>query len=93
LRASGFVVGERAGVDLRIIEAEDAAKGALDLVAHHFDKVGIGGAEAVEQDDGVGDGCVGVEIVHPDEDAVVLATGGALAVAPKIASMTEPSES
>ena len=38
--------------------------------------VGVGGAEAVEQDDAVGDGGVGVEVVHPDVDAVVLAGVG-----------------
>ena len=75
-RAVGFAVGERAGVDLRIVKAEDAAEGALQLEAHHFEQIGVGGAEAVEHDDAVGDGRVGVEVVHPDVDAVVLAGVG-----------------
>ena len=41
--------------------------------SHHLEHCGIGGAEAVEDDDGVSDGGVGVEVVHPDVDAVVLA--------------------
>ena len=75
-RAVGFVVGEGAGIDLRVVEAEDAAESALQLEAHHLEQVGVGGAEAVEQDDAVGDGRVGVEVVHPDVDAVVLAGVG-----------------
>ena len=74
--AAGVAALEGAGVDLGVVEAEDAAEGALEFVAHHLDEVGVGGAEAVEQDDGVGDGGVGIEVVDPDEDAVVLATGG-----------------
>ena len=74
--AAGLAVGERAGVDLGVVEAEDAAEGALQLEAHHLEQIGVGGAEAVEQDDGVGDGGVGVEVVHPDVDAVVLASVG-----------------
>ena len=35
LKAVGVAVGERAGVDLGIVEAEDTAEGALELVAHH----------------------------------------------------------
>ncbi len=75
-RAAGLVVGERAGIDLRVVEAEDAAEGALELEAHHLKEIGVGGAEAVEQDDGVGDGGVRVEVVDPDVDAVVLAGVG-----------------
>ncbi len=73
LGASGLAVRESAGVDLRVVEAEDTAEGALELKAHHLDKIGIGGAETVEQDDAVGDCGVGVEVVCPDVDAVVLA--------------------
>ena len=82
-----------AGVHLRVVEAENAAEGALQLVAHHLQQVGVGGAEAVEQDDAVGDGGVGVDVVQPDKDAVVLAAVGWLAPVPKMASMTEPSAS
>ena len=74
--SAGLAVLERAGIDLRVVEAEHAAEGALQLVAHHLHQVGVGGAEAVEQDHGVGDGRVGVDVVQPDADAVVLATGG-----------------
>lgn len=51
---------------------------ALELVAHHLEKVGVGGAETVEDDDAVCNGSVGVQVVHPDVDAVVL-TGVRLA--------------
>ncbi len=37
-RAAGFAVGERAGIDLRVVEAEDAAEGALELEAHHLEQ-------------------------------------------------------
>jgi hypothetical protein len=47
----------------------------LELITHHLKEGGVGGAEAVEEDEGVGDGGVGVEIVCDDEDAVELATG------------------
>ena len=73
LRAAGFAVGERAGIDLGIVEAEDAAEGALDLVAHHLDEIAGRGAAAVEEDDGVGDGGVGFQVVHPHVDSIVLA--------------------
>ena len=74
--AVGLAVGERAGIHLRIVEAEDAAEGALQLIAHHRQLVRGGGAKAVEQNDGVGDGGVGIDVVEPDHDAVVLAAGG-----------------
>ena len=74
--AAGLSVLVGRGVDLGVVETEDAAEGALELEAHHGEQIGVGGAEAVEQDDGVGDGGVGIEVVHPDPDAVVLATGG-----------------
>src|SRR4029078_11655245 len=63
-------------VHLRIVKTEDAAKGARDLVLHHGDETGGGGAEAVEKDDGMRDGGAGAEVVEPRVHAVVLATGG-----------------
>ena len=36
--AAGFAIVECAGVDLGVIEAEDAAEGALELEAHHLDE-------------------------------------------------------
>ena len=74
--AAGELIGKGGGVDLGVVEAEDAAEGALQLVAHHLEQIGGGGAEAVEKDDAVGDGGVGVEVVEPEADAVVLAAGG-----------------
>ncbi len=74
--AAGFAVSGRAGIDLRIIEAENAAEGALQLKAHHLKHRGVGGAEAVENDDSVSDGGVGVEVVDPDVDGIVLAGVG-----------------
>jgi len=64
------------GIDLRVVEAENAAEGALELKAHGGEQAGVEGAEAVEQDDAVGDGGVGVDVVEPEPDAVVLATCG-----------------
>ena len=71
-----LAVVERAGIDLRIIETEDAAEGPFQLIAHHGLLVRGGGAQAVEHNDGVGDGGVGIDVVEPDHDAVVLATCG-----------------
>ena len=62
------------GLTCGVVQAENAAEGPLQLEAHHREQIGIGGAEAVEQDDGVGDGGVGVDVVEPYKNAIVLAT-------------------
>ena len=74
--AVGIAVGECAGVDLGEVEAEDAAEGALELEGHHLQHRSAGGAEAVEKDGAVGEGGVGIEVVEPDIDCVVLAGVG-----------------
>ena len=65
-----------AGVHLRVVEAENPPEGSLQLKAHHLQLRGGGGAEAVEQNNAVGDGGGGVDAVQPEIDAVVLAACG-----------------
>lgn len=57
-------------VDLREVEAEDASKGALELVAHGFEKARRAGAAAVEHDDAMSKRGVGVHVVDPDQRAI-----------------------
>ena len=73
IRLPAIVQGS--GIHLGVVEAENAAEGAFQLVLHHLNEVSVGGAEAVEKDDGMGDGRVGLDVVEPRKDAVVLATG------------------
>jgi hypothetical protein len=55
---------------------ETVAESALYFETHHREQVGVCGAKAVQQNDGVGDGGVGIDVVHPHKDAVVLAVHG-----------------
>ena len=71
-----IVHGKSGRVYLGVVEAQNAAEGAFQLVLHHFDQVGVCGAEAVDENDGVGDGGVGLDVVEPGKDAIVLTAGG-----------------
>ena len=83
-----LVVLLRAGIDLGIIEAEDAAEGALQLKAHHGQQIGVGGAAAIEQNESVGGGSVGVDVVEPTSTPLFWQVSGWLVSWPKMASMT-----
>ena len=74
--AVDLAVVQRAGIHLGIVQTENAAEGPLQFVAHHRQLVGSGGAQPVEQNDGVGDGRIGLNVVQPHHDAVVLAACG-----------------
>ena len=69
-----LAAGCGAGVHLRVVQAENPPEGPLQIVAHHRQQAGVGGAPAVEHDDGVGHGRIRVDVVHPHEDVVIFAT-------------------
>ena len=71
-----LAVGECAGIDLGIVETKDATEGPFELIAHHGLLIRGGGAQSVEHNDRVGDGGVGIDVVEPDHDTVVLAACG-----------------